>query len=225
MSISLSKMGRWAGIATLVAGYPLLAHYSSTTSAAVETPSLGVAVALAPTLAILFWLAWRTPRRLPMLALCLTSALLLWVFWHTLEKNFNWVYFIQHAGTNILLAMAFGLTLGKGRQPLCTRFAAIVHGGISPAVVRYTRQVTLAWTLFFVTVSGISALLFLCAPIQTWSIFANFLTLPLAVAMFIVEYRVRLRTLRGELQHRFIDGLLVYWKHSGFANGAGVDSR
>jgi uncharacterized membrane protein len=225
MSISLSKMGRWAGITTLVAGYPLLAHYSSTSSAAAETPSLGVALALAPTLAILFWLAWRAPRRVPILALCLTSALLLWVFWHPLEKNFNWVYFIQHAGTNILLAMVFGLTLGKGRQSLCTRFAEIAHGNISPAVVRYTRQVTLAWTLFFVTVSGISAFLFLCAPIQTWSIFANFLTLPLVVTMFIVEFLVRLRTLPNELEHRFIDGLLVYWKHSGFANGAGVDNR
>ncbi|MFA5083311.1 MAG: hypothetical protein WC474_12240, partial [Hydrogenophilaceae bacterium] len=97
-------------------------------------------------------------------------------------------------------------------QPICSRFAEVVHGGLDPELVRYTRQVTLAWTLFFLAVSLASTLLFLFAPIEVWSVFANFLTLPLVLLMFAAEFLVRLRKLPHLEKHSILDGILAYWK-------------
>jgi len=212
MSFTLVRAVRWSAIAAGVIGYAVLAHYSAATAAATRFPVMGVAVSLAPSLAILLLLTWRSPRRLAMLLLCAGVGLLLWEFWGALERNFSWVYFLQHAGTNVMLAAVFGATLGRGRQPICTRFAEVVHGGLTAELVRYTRQVTLAWTLFFLTLSLASTLLFLFAPIEAWSVFANFLTLPLVLLMFAAEYLVRLRTLPQLEKHSIMDGILVYWK-------------
>ncbi|MBT9590368.1 MAG: hypothetical protein IV089_05595, partial [Thiobacillus sp.] len=128
------------------------------------------------------------------------------------ERNFSWAYFIQHAGTNLMLAAVFGVTLARGRQALCTRFAEAVHGSLAPEVLRYTRQITLAWTLFFIGVSLVSGLLFFLAPIETWSVFANFLTFPLVLLMFAVEFLVRLRKLPNLEKHSILDGMLAFWK-------------
>jgi len=214
MSFTLVRAVRWTAIAAGVIGYAVLAHYSAATSAATRFPAIGVAVSLAPSLAILLLLAWRSPRRWAMLLLCAGVGLLLWEFWGALERNFSWVYFLQHAGTNVMLAAVFGATLGRGRQPICTRFAEVVHGGLTAELVRYTRQVTLAWTLFFLTLSLASTLLFLFAPIEAWSVFANFLTLPLVLLMFAAEYLVRLRKLPQLEKHSIMDGILAYWKTS-----------
>src|ERR1700722_19094892 len=79
----------------------------------------------------------------------------------------------------------------SGQTPLCTRWASMVHGTLAEPVQRYTRAVTLAWTLFFVGISVTSVLLYTLAPLRIWSIFSNFLTLPLAALMFAIEYEVR----------------------------------
>ena len=140
--------------------YKRQAHYSTTTPAATTFPSLGVAVSLAPALAILLWLTWRSPMRRIMVWVCAGVGLLLWGFWGTLERNFSWVYFLQHAGTYAMLAAVFGVTLARGRQALCTRFAEVVHGSLTPEEVRYSRQVTLAWMLFLLAISLVSSILF-----------------------------------------------------------------
>ncbi len=212
MNSTPGRIARWGGLAVLAVGYSVLAHYSAATSAATTLPSLGVAVSLAPALAILLGLTWRSSMRPAMLLVCAVVAGLLWGFWATLERNFSWVYFLQHAGTYAMLAAVFGATLARGRQPLCSRFAEVVHGSLAPELARYTRQVTLAWMLFFVAVSLASAMLFLFAPIESWSIFANFLSFPLILLMFVVEYLVRLRKLPHLERHNIMDGILAYWK-------------
>jgi uncharacterized membrane protein len=212
MSLTLLRAVRWIVIAAGVIGYPVLAHYSAATSAATTFPALGVAVSLAPSLAILLWLTWRSPRRPTMLLLCAVVGALLWESWGMLERNFSWVYFLQHVGTNVMLAAVFGGTMARGRQALCTHFAEMVHGSLSPEEIRYSRQVTLAWTLFFLAISLVSSALFFFANIDVWSVFANFLTLPLVMLMFVVEYGVRLRKLPHQKKHSIMDGVLAYWK-------------
>ena len=203
---------RWIFIAAGCIGYPVLAHYSAATSAATTFPSLGVAISLTPSLAILLWLTWRSTMRPAMLLLCVAVGALLWGFWGGLERNFSWVYFLQHVGTNVMLAAVFGGTLARGQQALCTRFAEMVHGSLSPEEVRYSRQVTLAWTLFFLAISLVSGALFFFVSIEVWSVFANFLTLPLVMLMFVVEYGIRLRKLPHQKKHSIMDGVLAYWK-------------
>ena len=212
MRMSWTRIARGAVIAAGAVAYPVLAHLSTATSAATTLPSLGVAVSLAPSLAILLWLAWRSPRRLLMLLLCAAVAGLLVLFWGALQRNFSWVYFLQHAGTYLMLAAVFGTTLLRGRQPLVTRLAGMVHRTrLAPEVVRYTRQVTLAWTLFFLATAGVSGALFCCASMEAWSIFANFLTFPLILLMFWLEYAVRLRKLPDLERHSILEGVRAFW--------------
>jgi predicted exporter len=77
---TLYKGLRATVIAIGIIGYAVLAHYSAATSAATELPSLGVAVALAPSLVILLVLAWRSTRQLLMALVCIGVGSLLWHF-------------------------------------------------------------------------------------------------------------------------------------------------
>lgn len=179
---------RWLGIAALVIGYPLLAHYTNNPA---HSGSLGALVAVAPVVLIALVLAWNSPQRSVMLGVLMLSCVALWAGWSALELHFGLVYWLQHVGMQLILFMTFGRTLIAGRQPLCTRFAEAVHAPLTPQHELYARQVTVAWTLFFAAMALTSTLLFFLAPLASWSIFANFLTLPLVTSMFIAEYRVR----------------------------------
>ncbi|WP_216644666.1 hypothetical protein [Candidatus Thiodictyon syntrophicum] len=224
--MSLTPVGvvRRGAIAIGVFAYPVLAHYSTATSAANSFPALGLTVALAPVLVIAVWLAWRSPRRFAMLVLCATAGCLLWFYRDTLEQHFGWVYFSQHAGIYVLLGAAFGLSLGRGQAPLCTRFAQALRGSLSPEVARYTRQVTLAWTLLFLGISLVSTLLFLFSGIAVWSVFANFLSPLLIALMFVVEHLVRRRRLPDLEQHGIMDSILAFRSTPTVCPGASVHS-
>jgi uncharacterized membrane protein len=206
MTSPLVRAVRWTLIAAGVIGYPVLAHYS----AVAEFPSLGVAVSLAPALAALLWLAWRAAGWQGTMLLCATLCALLWGLWDTLEHSFGWVYFVQHVGTYGALAGLFGLTLARGRQPLCTRFAEAVRGNLAPEVVLYTRGVTWAWTVFFLVMGLASTALFVHASLETWSFFANLLSLPLVLLMFVAEHLVRLRMLPKLEQHSILASVLAF---------------
>ncbi len=217
---SLSTTLRWLGVAALVIGYPVLAHYSTSTSAATDIPDLGVSVSIAPTLAVLIWMTWNAPRRGLMLALCLAAGLGLWATWPLLRSNFDWLYYLQHVGTNLGLAAFFGLSLRQGHQPLISRLAQSIRGELTPQVETYTRKVTWVWTAFFLGIAVLSSVLFFFAPIKVWSIFANFLTLPLALLVFAIEFMVRLRYLQNEPRHSFKESLLAYWKTADSRQGS-----
>ncbi len=191
---------RWLGIAALVISYPLLAHY---TNESAHGGSLGAVVAIAPVAVIALVLAWRSSRRFIMLGALVLSCVALWAIWPVLEHHYGLVYWLQHVGMQLILFMAFGRTLIAGRQPLCTRFAEAVHAPLTPQHEIYARQVTVAWTLFFAAMALVSIVLFFLAPLAIWSIFANFLTLPLVVLMFIAEYGVR-RWMLPDLRHTHI---------------------
>jgi len=90
------------------------------------------------------------------------------------------------------LAWMFGCTLLAGREPLVTRMARSVHGVLPAAIVAYTRNVTLAWTLFLSAMAVTSALLYLLAPLPVWWLFANVLFFPLVGLMFLAEYAHRI---------------------------------
>jgi len=193
-------MVRGLSIAALVTGYTLLAHYTNNSA---HNGSLGALVAIAPLILIALVVAWRTLHRLYIPGVLMLLCVALWAVWPALERHFGLVYWLQHAGIQLMLLMTFGRTLIAGRQPLCTRFAEAVHAPLTPRHEIYTRQVTVAWTLFFAAMVLTSTLLFFLTPLSTWSVFANFLTLPLVVLMFIIEYLVR-RWALPEMKHKHI---------------------
>jgi SAM-dependent methyltransferase len=70
-----------------------------------------------------------------------------------------------------------------------------VHGTLKPDALRYTRRVTLAWTVLFALIAAALVILFFAAPLTVWSAFSNF-GAPLAIiAMFAAEHLVRYRAL------------------------------
>jgi uncharacterized membrane protein len=184
---------RTAAAGVALAAYVTLSHHAS--SAASPDGARFTVIVLVVYLAVALLLAWRSRHRLGWILLCLALAALAWRHAEAIGDHAAWVYFIQHAGGNALLALMFGSTLAGSRVPLCTRIAAFVHDPMEPELVRYTRQVTLAWTIFFSANAAISAALFASAPVMVWSVFANLLNLPLVVLMFAVEYGVRLHRL------------------------------
>lgn len=197
---------RWLGIAALIIGYPLLAHYTNQSHSA----SLGALVAISPVVLLALVFAWHSPQYIIMLGIVMLAGITLWAGWPTLEQHFGLVYWLQHVSMQLILFMTFARTLIAGRQPLCTRFAEAVHAPLSPQHEIYARQVTVAWALFFAAMALTSTLLFFLAPLTIWSFFANFMTLPLVALMFIAEYWVR-RWVLPEMRHaRILDAVRAF---------------
>ena len=180
-------------VGLVVVCYVLILHYASKLPA--SEGRLSAAIALLPYLAIALVFAWRSRRRAAWLLLCTSLTALIWQHLGTIGDHAAWVYLAQHAGGNAIMALVFGRSLTAGRVPLCSRIAALIHGPLDARLARYTRQVTQAWTVYFVCISCTSILLFACAPIGLWSVFANLLSIPLITLMFVSEYAVRLRML------------------------------
>ena len=207
LTASLLRVTRWAAIAAVCAAYPVLAHLA----AADPSPDLlDAAVAVVPLVALALVLAWRSPQRPTMLLLCGVGGILLFLASGWLVQHYNWVFLLQHAGMQILLGLAFGRTLRAGQIPMVSRFATLIHGPLSPALTRYTRQVTWAWTLYFSVQSALSLLLFWFAPVTIWSTFANLLNLPLLILMFSAEYAARLFLLAPSDRAGPLDAIRAY---------------
>ena len=82
---------------------------------------------------------------------------------------------------------------GPARTPLISAFALRVHRTITPALPRYTRQVTWVWSVYFGAMVALSLALFVAAPWWWWSVFANLVTPVAAMALFVGEYLLRYR--------------------------------
>ena len=191
------RYGCWSAIISLSIGYALLAHY---TNAVPGNEKLGTLVAIVPILLAVLTIAWHSQHRtVSLVAVGVASVMALMVS-NSLEHHFFWIYGIEHAGTQLILCLVFARTLGAGREPLCSHIARMVHGSLSAALYRYTRQITVAWAAFFGLMSVTSTVLFFAAPLTIWSAFVNFATGPLICLMFVVEYGVR-HYLFPEIKH------------------------
>lgn len=208
---------RGAGLALGIAlpvGFALLAH-----AAIIEgvPPAVGAALSLVPLALLASWAARRSHHRIGVIAAIVAVALAFAFGWKELERHFPDLFFVEHAGANLVLAFVFGRTLAPGREPLVTRFALIIHGSLPPEVAGYTRKVTIAWTVFFATLCAVSSALYLGRFVEAWSVLANILSPFLVGGMFVAEYMVRLRALPHWEQVGIIDGVRAFSRHFGRA--------
>ena len=213
-------------IAALIAGYALASHFALVLP---EGKKIAAALALgvpAAALAI-FIFQWTgklianrfavqksiwTPIFASVLA-TLPIVFALMLIWPIVVNNAATLYFVQHVGTNALLAWVFGHTLIAGSTPLIVSFARIVDPVLPAEIEAYARKVTLAWTLFFVSTCVISAVLFLAASLPVWSTFAVLLQWPSVVIFFVGEYALR-RYLFREFEHASLKaGFDAYRSH------------
>jgi len=200
-----------AAVALFLIAYSLLSHYSNLKP---QARDLAVALALTPMLTLSAVLLRRWCGLWLALAGAGAAALLLRAAWADLSQNFSVVYLVQQAGFFSVMCFTFARTLRKDRVPLCTQFADKVHGPLTALELRYTRNVTIAWALFFLLNLAATFLLFEFAPLRVWSLFANFVSLPLILLMFVAEYAVRRRVLPKVQRNGLMATLRVYFADS-----------
>lgn len=203
-----AKLLRGLALAALVVAWAWFAHQGS---AGTGNPDFSVALAAAPVVILLVILLWRIGQA-PVSALggLATLGLLAWA-WPALRQNIALLYYIQHLGTNLALAALFGHTLFGRHEPLVTQFARMAHGGVlSLAQQRYSRRVTIAWSLFFLANAAVSSALFGLATPAAWSLFANVLSTPLVAVMFVVEHLCRNHFLPPEDRSSVADTIRGY---------------
>lgn len=138
-------------------------------------------------------------------------AALLTALWPHLKSNAALLYYLEHVGGLLALAVLFGRSLIGAREALITGMARAIYGGtLSERKQRYTRQVTVVWTVFFVINAVVSTALFGLAPVRIWSLFAHLLMGPLVVLMFLLEHLVRLRMLPPQERPNLADVVRAY---------------
>jgi len=196
MKLTLAQLLRGLAVVVFLFVWAVLAHSAS---AGEGSADLSVQLGVAPIVAALGLLLWRSSHRvLTGTGIVAMLGGLAW-FWSSLRENIALLFFIQHLGTNLALGSLFGRSLLGDGEALITQLARAVHqSDLSEIKRRYTRQATVAWTLFFLTNALISAILWLFAPLAMWSTFANLLSTPLLAAMFVGEHIWRLTVLPPE---------------------------
>jgi uncharacterized membrane protein len=170
------------------AGGLLLVYLSSTGRL---PPPVSVGVALTPLLVGALIVSWRSRWRLPVLFVALVAVAGAVTYRVELSRHVAALWLLQHVGGHAVLAIVFGRTLLPGEQPLATRVARAVLPSMPAEVVRYTRGVTLAWTIYFVTMAVLSLALYLGVGAEAWSTFATLVSGPLVALMFVLEFALR----------------------------------
>ena len=98
---------------------------------------------------------------------------------------------LSHAFIYGSLLLLFAKSLLPGRTDLITGLATRLRGALTPAMLTYTRKVTIAWCVFFALQIITSLALLAAAPHAVWSLFVNVLDGPSVVLMFAAEYAIR----------------------------------
>lgn len=118
----------------------------------------------------------------------------------------HWVLLLPPVAIPLSLLYMFGASLRSGHTPMVTRYAALLRGELPPDLVRYTRSVTVLWTVVFVVLTLSAVLLALFATRELWSLATNFLHYLVIGGVFIAEYAFR----RWRFRHHAHPSLRAY---------------
>jgi uncharacterized membrane protein len=86
----------------------------------------------------------------------------------------------------------FGLSLKYG-PPMVERLARLREAHLPAKAIRYTRQVTIAWCVFFLCNGICAAALTLWAPLSWWMLYTGLISYGLIGLMFAIEWLIRQR--------------------------------
>jgi uncharacterized membrane protein len=221
-------------IAVLITAYALISHFALILP---EGRTIAAALAVGVPAAALVWFithfvfklltsptvpVWQKALRFSLAIILALVAVLapLWWAWPLVLANADTLYFAQHLGTNALLAWVFGHTLVAGATPLVVTFARMVHRDLPPEIAAYARQVTVAWTWFFLVTCALSIILYTAAPLAVWSAFGVLLQWPSVIVFFVGEYLLR-RMLFKDFDHASMQqGFEAYQTHQGSPSAA-----
>lgn len=200
-------MSRLLLFLALVIGYQWMLH-----RAVEKVPSSWIAIALVliPVIAFGVWWVLASKHRASAALLAGLAVAVMCMLWRAAPTS---LYGVAHVLGHLLLLWWFARTLKPGRKAVITEIAEAVHGTLPDYMLRYTRQVTWAWSLFFAGMALTSALLFALAPLPVWSFFANVLNWPLVVLMYFAEYGYRLRRFPDYSHASFSANIKAVTKH------------
>lgn len=102
---------------------------------------------------------------------------------------------------NVAFLMGFATTLWKPPS-MIERFARLQEPQLSKPAIRYTRQVTLVWCVFFIINGSIALYTALYSSMETWALYNGLIAYLLMGALFAIEYLVRLRVKKYEQQNQ-----------------------
>ena len=115
-------------------------------------------------------------------------------------------YFIQQTYVQYLiyippLLILFGLfilfsqSLFRDQIPLITRYAMMLSDKdkIDDRHYRYSRLLTIIWSIFFLLMALTSLALAVFSSLETWSLFTNVISYILITAFFVIEFFIRKR--------------------------------
>ena len=220
---------RWRAVvrgASIAAASVTYAAASYVAAKSVHPTPLGAGLAYAPMLLAGVWMAGKSPRRMPAIALVVLAALILWFARDILMRHYRWGYLVQSAGPMILLALLFGRSLRRGHVALITRLALLAHDGrISSRTSSYTRGLTWVWTIFFALMALVSTGLFVLAAPALWALFANVVTAPLVLAMFVGEYGVRVLALPAHERIGPVQAVMAFMRYRRHDNATTAPSQ
>ena len=177
-----------AAVGAAVAAYAVLSHLLMVHFA--QAP-WAVAALFGPLLVAVAAGGWLR-RQWALLAGCTTLVTwLAWLVWRGGVADINRMYVLQHAGIHLVLAYSFAVTLKAGSTPLISALAQRLNRQVSPALLAYTRALTVVWVGYFLVMVVLSALIYMLAPWPWWSLFCNLLTPAAVVVLFVAEHLVR----------------------------------
>lgn len=169
--------------------YQYLVHASVSST---QTGAFHALLLWLPLAALAGWILVRSSNKRAWLAALGAAAVVVYLVEHQERLGLAAVSGISHATAYLFLLWYFGQTLARGREPIITRYARQVHGGLPPDMELFTRRLTIAWCVFFAAQLTASGLLFALAPLEAWSLFINLLNLPLLVLMFVGQFAYRI---------------------------------
>jgi len=204
-----------AAALALIATFGLCVWYSFTHGALAQArvgiaPSpLNLLVATFPPVAC--WVAAAWPTRLRWLVALAGGSLIVALLrsQHGQIVHIRELWLLDHLSGNLALAVLFGRSLRPGRKPLVSWFAEHLHAPLTQLQSRYTRRVTAAWTLNFLLVAAVSALLYFSTSFAHWTEFAWFSALPLSLFWFLLEFVCRCVVIPKHERSSFMETLRV----------------
>jgi uncharacterized membrane protein len=158
------------------------------------------------------WILWKQGKRVVAIALSVVCLPFFYFYQHL--GSIQWVNLIPNSLIYGSLALMFARTLAQGETPLVTQLATKIEGPLPPAIERYTRQVTLAWAIFFALNVVISIALYYLVSFAAWSLFSNVYSTPLLIGMFVLEFAYRKMRYRQYKTASFTDGMKAFMSHS-----------
>ena len=179
------RAGRVAGAVLLIA-YPVLVYYGLT-----HWSSRVVALVL---LCLLVPVALGRLRRPDAVALRSLSAIPLVTAVALVlgfALNASGFVLVVPVAISAMLLLTFGSTLRRGRVPMIERFARLHEAELSEAKVRWCRQWTVAWCVFFVANGGIALVLALAAPLAVWTAYNGLVAYLLMGLLLATEWIAR----------------------------------